>query len=224
MPLTRDWSSSARLIPVRRRAQPGGHGAGVEGGLERVRRDVGDRPGEFGAAGHEGHVAERALVGEAQVRATVLKLNRIRTCGKAAGRARRPSSWPLMPRCASRPSSPADSHRYLPRRRARPGSARPARPRSRRPRPDGGARRAGAAPGRSRRCRRLTCRSRPRRTVSTSGSSGTRHRSRAGPDLPVVLVFPSLAVFLRPAISFSPVGPPADPATPPAARDRRTPP
>ena len=37
------------------------------------------------------------------------------------------SSWPLIPRCASRASSPTDSHRYLPRRLAlsRPRPARP---------------------------------------------------------------------------------------------------
>ena len=70
-PLISDWSSSARLTPVcrvrSRRARP----AGSKAGLERVGGDVSDRLGEVGPARHHAQVAERPLVGEAQVRAAV---------------------------------------------------------------------------------------------------------------------------------------------------------
>ena len=56
-----------------------------------------------------------------------LKVNQIRTCGDSGRSGSPTSSCPLMPRCASRASSPTDSHRYLPRRlavsRLRPVSA-----------------------------------------------------------------------------------------------------
>ena len=86
IPLISDWSSSARLIPVLRRASRAANAAGVEGGLERVGGDVRDRLGdEVDAVGLGGvgagldrrdqrrdhQVAERALVGEAEVGAAV---------------------------------------------------------------------------------------------------------------------------------------------------------
>ena len=126
-PLISDWSSSARLTPVRRRAQPASERGVVEGGLQRVARDVGDRrPGSSAPSRHEQQVAERALVDEAQlgpavgegepdpqvrrqrpVRLADQQLAAHAQVGRAARRRRR------------------GSHRYLPRRRA-PATARPA--------------------------------------------------------------------------------------------------
>src|SRR6516164_6807805 len=102
-----------------------------------------------------------------------LKVNQIRTC-EDRGRSGSPtSSCPLIPRCASRASSPTDSHRYLPRRRA---SSR-LRPASAASKSAGPARCRRTARGCSTRtvsmARPVTWCSRPRRTVSTSGSSGT---------------------------------------------------
>src|SRR4051794_17098801 len=106
--------------------------------------------------------------------------NRTRRCRSAGASAGCTSSWPLMPRCPRRASPESSgSQRYLPRRRA----AVKTRPVSRAAK--------SSAPGRCRRTgrgcststdsivRSSTCASRPRRTTSTSGSSGTGGGRRA---------------------------------------------
>ena len=66
-PLTSDWSSSARLIPVRLRRSAEAKTDWIERGLERIGRDVRDGCGQVGSAPHQAKVAERALIHEPQV-------------------------------------------------------------------------------------------------------------------------------------------------------------
>src|SRR5690606_28606422 len=102
------------------------------------------------------------------------KVSRTRRWVSSGAPGGRSSSWPDMPRCTTRASPVSSgSHRNLPRRRA-PVTVRP-----------GSAAAKSAAPARWRRTARgwrtstaasrrpTTHFSRPRRTVSTSGSSGT---------------------------------------------------
>src|SRR6266536_1891996 len=64
IPLTSDWSSSARLTPVRRRREA----RRIEGVLQGVRRDVSDRHGNSSDRGDDAQVTERSLVDKTQVR------------------------------------------------------------------------------------------------------------------------------------------------------------
>ncbi len=73
-PLISDWSSSARLIPVFLVFSSGREPLVVEGGLERIRRDVRDQAGQLGSARRERQVPERALIDEPQVMAAVAEL------------------------------------------------------------------------------------------------------------------------------------------------------
>ena len=66
-PLISDWSSSARLMPVRRRCSAAANAASSKAGVQRVRRDVRDRARQVRPARDEKQMAERPLVGEAQV-------------------------------------------------------------------------------------------------------------------------------------------------------------
>src|SRR5512139_2348459 len=102
------------------------------------------------------------------------KRNRACRCFSSGAAGSSTSSWPLIPRCRIRPSeSPRSSQRYLPRRR----TASTRRPASRSARSWGPAtwRRATRAPrsSTSATVRPSTWSARPRRTTSTSGSSGT---------------------------------------------------
>ena len=73
-PETSVWSSSARLIPVRRRRSAAVNAAASKAGSSGSRRDVRDRGGDaVGAVAGvlERQPAERALVDEAQLAAAV---------------------------------------------------------------------------------------------------------------------------------------------------------
>src|SRR5690606_26799138 len=104
---------------------------------------------------------------------------RIRRCRSAGPPSGCTSSWPLIPRCA-RSASPESrvSHMYLPRRSAET-AVRPAR-RSAKSAAPAACRRTerGCSTSTGPRARPTTHRSRPARTTSTSGSSGT-----SGPPL-----------------------------------------
>ena len=120
-----------------------------------------------------------------------------RRCGPGGVAASTTRSWPLMPRCASNASPESrGNHKYLPRRFAAT-TRRPAKVAAK-----------SAAPGRCRRiargCRTSTAlirrpttqRASPRRTVSTSGSSGTRRQSVstvAPPSIPSAVISASSA-------------------------------
>src|SRR5271169_5166282 len=188
-PLISDWSSRARLTPVCRWRSRRARVAGSKDGSNGSGAMWAIGPGSSAPSGTK-HIwpnvrwsVKRRSGPESE------NVNQIRTCGDRGRSGSPTSSCPLIPRCASRASSPTDSHRYLPRRlavsRLRPVSAAS----------------KSAAPARWRRtergCRTRTvsmarpetwC-SRPRRTVSTSGSSGTRSAlSRGTGRLSVVAV------------------------------------
>src|SRR6266851_3102598 len=101
------------------------------------------------------------------------KVNVARTCGDTGAPGSESRNCPLIPRCARRASSATGSHRYLPRLRA----AVMVRPRSAAAKSSAPAtcRRTarGCSTAASAMVRPTTWRSRPLRTVSTSGSSGT---------------------------------------------------
>ena len=146
---------------------------------------------QLGAARVELQAAERALVDEAQLGPPSSKRSRTRRCGLVGrARARGPASWPLMPRWASS-ASPASSgsQRYLPRRRAA-SSVRPVSAAAKSAPPvDVPADRRGVQDLDRSVIRRPTTQcSSPRRTISTSGSSGTLSRARR----PTVLVLVGL--------------------------------
>src|SRR5215470_16667021 len=204
IPLISDWSSSARLTPVRRvrsrRLRAAGSKAASNGS------------GAMWAMGPGSSAPSRTTHIWPNVRWSVkrrsgppsLNVKRILTCGESGWSGSVMSSCPLIPRCASRASSPTDSHRYLPRRRAL-SRVRPSRPDSNSAGPAGCLRTA-------RGCRTrtvstvlpTTCSSRPRRTVSTSGSSGTPQRSGcplSSRRLPFSLPFSVLFSGARPSDS-----------------------
>src|SRR5580700_10636999 len=196
-PLISDWSSRARLTPVCRWRSRRARAAGSKDGSNGSGAMWAIGPGSSAPSGTKHMWPNVRWSVKRRSGPESLKVNRIRTCGDRGRSGSPTSSWPLMPRCASRASSPTDSHRYLPRRltvsRLRPVSAAS----------------KSAAPARWRRtergCRTRTvsmarpemwC-SRPRRTVSTSGSSGTRSAVSCGTGcLPVVSVV--ALVVLRP--------------------------
>ena len=195
MPLTSDWSSSARLTPVWRWRSRAVRTAASKAGS--------NGSGAMWAIGPGSSAPSRTKAMWPNVRWSVkrrsgppsVKVNQIRTCGETGRPGSPSSSWPLMPRWASRASSPTDSHRYLPRRRALPKP----RPASAAANSSGPARCLRTARGCST-CtvsmvRPVTCRSRPRRTVSTSGSSGSVFSLASG--APQGAVFPRRS-FLAP--------------------------
>src|SRR5579875_1246964 len=189
MPLISDWSSSARLTSVRRRSSRAAKAPGSKAGSS--------GSGAICAIGAGTAPARGTHMRWPNVRWSVkrrsgppsAKVNRARTCGDS-GRPGSPTSiWPLMPRCASSACPPCwpgpagassrASQRYLPLRSARwkrrpaIAAAKPGGPAGSRRTARGWSTRASAT------TRPTTKRSRPARTVSTSGSSGIL----AGPGL-----------------------------------------
>src|SRR4051794_8502967 len=173
-PLTRPWSSRSRFTPAvrrrRRATNATSSNAGSSGSRAMCAISVGssappsakDRPPNIRWSTNRSSGPPSA------------NRNRTRRWRSSAASAGCTSIWPLMPRWPSR-ASPVSrgSHRYLPRRRASEN----VRPVSRATKSSGPARcrRTGrgwststAATGRW-----STCASSPRRTTSTSGSSGT---------------------------------------------------
>src|SRR6476619_3958364 len=194
-PLISPWSSSSRFTPAvrrRRRATNAASSTAVSSGSRaRCAISVGssappsakDRPPNIRWSTNRSSGPSSA------------NRNRTRRCRSSAASAGCTSIWPLMPRWPSRASPVSKgSHRYLPRRRASVN----VRPVSRATKSSGPARcrRTGrgcststAATGRW-----STCASRPRRTTSTSGSSGTPTVDRGGRDGGVAVLVGERAV------------------------------
>src|SRR5712692_8486994 len=183
-PLISDWSSRARLIPVRR-----------------CRSLAANRASSNAASSGSGALCAIAAGSSAPPRSSNMwpnvrwstnrrsgpssaNANLTRTCG-VTGRAGSPmTSWPLMPRCMSRASPSTGSHKYLPRRRGIP-ALRPASALLRSPAPARCRRTArGCSTSTVEKVRPATCRSRPLLIVSTSGSSGTGVAWPLGPVPP----------------------------------------
>src|SRR3984885_11896747 len=209
IPLISDWSSSARLIPVLRRAGRGANAAGAGGGASRAANAAGSKAASSGSgamceigsgtrstppgSGSSGLAliagTNGATIRWPNVRWSVkrrsgppsVNVKRARTCDESSRSGSPTSSWPLMPRCARRasPSSRAN-HMYLPRRSARV-NVRPVIAAVNPAGPAGSRRTArGFRTWAVATVRPSTCCSRPARTVSTSGSSGIDRVGRAG--------------------------------------------
>ena len=184
-PETSVWSSSCRLIAGRAPADPADERVDVELRVERVAGDVGDLERQVGAALGDHQPAEHPLVGEPQLGAGVPARRPARTGPAGAGRrGRRPAARASARSCRGgraarrrcRGRARSTCRGGVPRRRG----GRSARRRSRSSRAGRGVRAAGAAPRPRSRVAPTTWRSRPARTTSTSGSSGTPVSLAAG--------------------------------------------
>src|SRR3954468_6259410 len=175
------WSSSARLTSVCRRRsaaeKPASSKPGSSGSIAMCATRVGRPPSGASSTARPPNVRWST---KRSSRPPSVNVNRARRCASSGCDGFSTSSCPLIPRCATSavpvavPSGSASgSHRYLPRRWApanvRAGSAatKCAVP----PRCGGTAR--GWETSTAATVRPATQRSRPRRTTSTSGSSGT---------------------------------------------------
>src|SRR5919112_2943737 len=187
IPDTVVWSSSARLSSVRRRRIPATASSSEKAG------SIGSRA--LCATGSGSSPPPAALTRGCTERPPKVRWStnrssgpsssnaiRIRRCFPAGRSASATSIWPLMPRWASTASAPrappsSSSHRYFPRRHAAL-IVWPAR-RAAKSSPPATCRRTarGCATSTWAIRRSSTCAARPRRTTSTSGSSGTCFRS-----------------------------------------------
>src|SRR5690606_30967041 len=186
IPETRVWSSSARFTPVRLVRSRATTASRSNSGSNGSRAMWATSSGSSAPPGDRLSPPNIRWSTNRRSGSPSVKTNRTRVFGGAGKDAESDRNWPLMPRCASSASPSVNgSQRYLPRRR---GSANV--------RPTSWAAKS-AGPGRWRRtgrsCRtstRAMVRSRtaavsPRRTTSTSGSSGiwVGGRSVGGGDL-----------------------------------------
>ena len=201
MPLTSVWSSRARLRPVRRRRRAAANAASSNSGSSGSRAMCATGSGTPAGVGvDQREPAERPLVDEAQLGPAVGErqahpqvhlVRGVRPAAPAAARScrggRAPPPRPSLPGTAS-----SGSQRYLPRRCA-PASVRPARRAAKSAAPAAWRRTARGWPtATDATVRPAAQRSRPRRTTSTSGSSGSASPyasvGRSDPPVPLAPV------------------------------------
>src|SRR5215207_2413181 len=197
MPLTSVWSSRARLRPVRRRrrapANAASSNSGSSGSRAMCATGSGSPAGSVSTSASPPNVRWSTKRSSGPPSVNDRRTRRCTSSGEPGGRTR---SCPLMPRWASTaspaslPSVPplpplpgtasSGSQRYLPRRCA-PASVRPVRRAAKSAEPAAWRRTARGWPtATAATVRPAAQRSSPRRTTSTSGSSGSASPLRAG--------------------------------------------
>src|SRR5215467_4482753 len=184
-PLIRDWSRSARLIPVRRFRSLAANSSSSNAGSSGSGAMCAMTAGSTAPPGEKDRLPNVRWSTNRRSSPPSVNVNLARTCA-VSGRPGAPiTSWPLIPRCTTSASpgvcgvrscglAPRTcSHRYLPRRRASP-TVPPRRAAAKSSGPAACRLTArGCSTCASAMVRPLTCCWRPFLTVSTSGSSGT---------------------------------------------------